>query len=150
MVKGLRASVWKTKDIVIGGKNPTDVNFAYTGNQIRFIDTIKYFQQSLGGLANSLTSSERAAIYEECRKYLIKHEKLSKNFTSLSKTDQEWVLNHLSNGKGTIPYELISDFDSLNISPDKDFFEIHQFYSNMKDSVISDKDYDNVKNSTNY
>ena len=77
------------------------------------------------------------------------NEKLSKNFTSLSKTDQEWVLNHLSSGKGTIPYELISDFDSLNISPDKDFFEIHQFYSNMKDSVISDKDYDNVKNSTN-
>ena len=31
------------------------------------------------------------------------------------------------------------------ISRDKGFFEIHQFYSNMKDSVISDEDYINVK-----
>ena len=44
LVKGLRASVWKTRDIVIGGKNPTDINFAYIGNQIQFVVTIKYFQ----------------------------------------------------------------------------------------------------------
>ena len=119
--------------------------FAYISNQIQFIDTIKYFQQSLGGLANSLTSSEKSAIYEECQKYLLKDTKLSKNFISLSETDKEWVLNYLSSGKGTIPYELISDFDSLNISPQKDFFEIHQFYSNMKDSVVSGEDYENVK-----
>ena len=99
----------------------------------------------MGGLANSLTSSEKASIYDECRKYLIKDEKLSKNFINLDETDQEWVLNYLSSGKGTIPYELISDFDSLNICTDKDFFEIHQFHSNMKDSVISDEDYNNVK-----
>ena len=40
---------------------------------------------------------------------------------------------------------MISDFDSLNISPQKDLFEIHQFYSNMKDSVISGEDYGNFK-----
>ena len=40
---------------------------------------------------------------------------------------------------------MITDFDSLNISPDKDFFEFHQFYSNMKDNVISDEEYQNVK-----
>ena len=56
--KGLRASVWKTRDICIGGKNPTDITFASIGNQVQFIDTIKYFQQSLGALANSLTRSE--------------------------------------------------------------------------------------------
>ena len=43
LVKGLRASVCKTRDIVIGGKIPTDINFAYISNQIQFIDTIKYF-----------------------------------------------------------------------------------------------------------
>ena len=37
------------------------------------------------------------------------------------------------------------NFDSLNISPKKDFFEIHQFYSNMKDSVLSKEKYENVK-----
>ena len=34
----------------------------------------------------------------------------------------------------------------LSISPDKDFFELHQFYSNMKDSVLSTEEYENVKN----
>ena len=76
----------------------------------------------MDGLANSLTSSEKASIYDECRKYLLNDEKLSKKIINLAKTDQEWVLNYLSSGKGTIPYELISGFDSLNISPDKDFF----------------------------
>ena len=145
LIKGLRASVWKTGDIVIAGKNPTDINFAYIGNQVQFIDTIKYFQQSLGGLANSLTSSEKSSIYEECKKYLLKDEKLSKNCTALNETDQDWVLNYLSSGKGTVPYDIISDLDSLNISPEKDFFPIHNFYSNTKDSVISGEDYGNVK-----
>ena len=144
-MKGLRASVWKTKDIVIGGKNLTDINYAYIGNQVQFIDTIKYFQQSLGALASSLTSPEKAEIYKECDRYLLKNENFSKKFLSLDKKDREWVLEYLSSGKGTIPYELMTDYDSPNISPDKDFFDRHQFYSNMKDSVLSTEDYENVK-----
>ena len=45
--KGLRAGVWRRIDISIGGKNSTDVIFASIGNQVMFLDTIKYFQQSL-------------------------------------------------------------------------------------------------------
>ena len=75
----------------------------------------------------------------------MKDDKFSKIFSELSTSDKEWVLNYLSSGKGTIQYEMITDFDSLNISPDKDFFEIHQFYPSMKDTVISDEEYQNVK-----
>ena len=53
MVKGLRVGAWKTRDIVIWGKTSTDINFAHIGNQVQFIDTIKYFQQSLAALAGS-------------------------------------------------------------------------------------------------
>ena len=41
LVKGLRASVWKTKDIIIGGENPTNISFAHIANQVQFVDTIK-------------------------------------------------------------------------------------------------------------
>ena len=34
LMKGLRASVWQTRDILIGGKNPTDINFTNIGNQV--------------------------------------------------------------------------------------------------------------------
>ena len=98
-----------------------------------------------GGLANSLTSSEISAISNECQKYLLRDDKLSKTFINLNETDQEWLLNYLSSRKGTIPFKLISDCYLLDISPDKEFFYIHQFYSNMKHSVISDENYSNVK-----
>ena len=55
------------------------------------------------------------------------------------------MLDCLSSGKGTIPCELITDFDSLNIVPDKEFFLPHQFYLSMKDSTISDGEHENVK-----
>ena len=56
------------------------------------------------------------------------------------------MLEYLSSGKGTIPYELVSDFDSLSIAPDDgEFFKMHQFYSSMKDSILSEEEYENVK-----
>ena len=75
----------------------------------------------------------------------MKDDKLSRKLLNLNQTDKEWILEYLSSGKGVIPHELITGYDSLNISPDKDFLEIHQFYSNMKDSVLSTEDYENVK-----
>ena len=145
MIKGLRAGVWKTGDIVTGGKSPADINFAHIGNQVQFIDTIKYFQQSLAVLASSLTSSEKAEISRACENYLLNDPKLSKKSLFLTKTEKEWVLDYLSSGKGTIPYELITTFDSLSISPNKELFELHQFYSSMKDSILLTKEYENVK-----
>ena len=134
LFKDLRASVWKTRDMVIGGKNATDINFASIGNQVQFVDTTKYFQQSLSALTNSLTSSEKTAIYEQSKDFLLSNPKTSKKILSLSEEDRDWVLKYLSSGKGTIPYQL--NFDSLNISPEKDFFDVYLFYSTMKDSMI--------------
>lgn len=48
------------------------------------------------------------------------------------------MLEYLSSGKGNIPCELASDFDSLSIVPGSEF-------SCMKDSVLSDEEYENVK-----
>ena len=51
--------MWETSDISIGGKNRTNVNYAIIRNQVKFIDTVKYFQRSLASLANSMTDEER-------------------------------------------------------------------------------------------
>ena len=107
--------------INIGGKNPTNISFANIGNQITFLDTIKYFQQNLDALANSLTDSVKSAISTEWEKFIKKDENLAKNFSSCTKEKQKWVLNYLSTGKGTILYEMITRYDSLDIKPDKAF-----------------------------
>ena len=65
----------------------------------------------------------------------------------LSKGKKEWVLDYLSSGKVTVPYEQITDYDFLNNVPDNDdFFLKHQFFSSLKDTVMSDQEYENVKN----
>ena len=38
LLKGLRPTVW--------GRNPSNVNFVMIRDQVKFIDTTKYFQQS--------------------------------------------------------------------------------------------------------
>ena len=71
LLQGLKSGVWQTTDITIGGKNPTDINFAGIGNQVQFLDTIKYFQQNLNSLSSSLNGKEREAIYREYEKFLL-------------------------------------------------------------------------------
>ena len=48
LIKGIRISVWETKDINIGRTGLTNINFASISSQVKFIDTIKYFLTSLG------------------------------------------------------------------------------------------------------
>ena len=130
LLRGLRASAWRTGDLNIGGKNPTDINFANTGNQIQFLDTIKYIQQSLGALANSTTDQEKSAISREGEKFIKNDPKLAKKYLSCTEEEQKWILDYQSTGKGTIPYEMITRYDSLDIVPENDqFFLPHQFYS---------------------
>ena len=86
--------------------------FCWYGNQIRFVDTIKYFQQSLGSLVNSLTCKEKNVISREWENVLRNDPKLSERFLLLMEEEKKWVLNYFSSGKGTIPNELITEFDS--------------------------------------
>ena len=95
-----------------------------------FIDSIKYFQQSLGTLANTTTNNEKLAINKECKKIILRVESLFKKFNAYIGKDQEWVLNYLSTGKGKIPYKMITRYNSLDISPEKNnFFLPNHFYS---------------------
>ena len=115
-LKGIRPSIWETSGINIGGSNPTNVNFVLIKNQMRFIDTVKYFQQSLGSLADSMTDTERENVKKICRRFLAE-----KSF--LNDEDEKWVLDYFSSGKGMIPYQMITDFDSLQITPEDVFFK---------------------------
>ena len=72
-----------------------------------FLDTIKYFQESSGTLASNLTDSEKDVIRFECKEFLQKDETCFPEFNSLTQNNQECVLDYLSTGKGTIPYEMI-------------------------------------------
>ena len=51
----------------------------------------------------------------------------------------------MSEGKGVIPYEMIIYMQSFLITPEKDFWEKTEFYSELKQSAVNDDDYQNSK-----
>ena len=63
----------------------------------------------------------------------------------LNEENKKWILDYLASGKGMIPYQLITDFESLNIHPEKEFFSHQDFYSCLKEKNISEEEYENVK-----
>ena len=138
-LKGLRPSVWETTDMNIGGKNPTDVNFALIENQVRYIDTIKYYQQSLANLASSMAVIEKDNVRKNCRRFL------AEKLMFLIDEEEKWVLDYLASRKGMIPYQVITEFDSLKITPKDGFFDRKDFYSCLKEKDISKEEYENVK-----
>ena len=87
-----------------------------------FLDTIKYFQQSLASPANSLTDNEKELIQKGCKIFNSKHKQLLRKFKKCAENDQEWIINYLFSSKGVVTYEMITTFDSLNILPEKGEF----------------------------
>ena len=51
----------------------------------------------------------------------------------------------MSERKGVIPFEMIIDMQSFFITPEKDFWEKTDFYSDLKQSAVNDEDYENSK-----
>ena len=87
LLKNIRLSVWRTKDINIGGKNLTDINFASIDN-FKFIDAMKYYQTSLGQLSETLPDEEIQNIAELTVQFIINHDYFSivwKNLTVAQK-----------------------------------------------------------------
>ena len=85
----MRVGAWGIRDISISGKKFTNINFSNIGNQVTFIDTIKYFKQRLVLLANTMTDEERKRVKNECKKFIFKDPKLDKKFKKSSEDDQE-------------------------------------------------------------
>ena len=122
----MRLGTWRTRNISIGGTNIVEINFANIGNQVKFIVTLKYYQQSLSALATTMTDQE-------------------KQFSKCYFEDQQWILNYLSSCKGIIHYEMITRFDSLDISPPEDFFLRYHFYLSLKNTTVSKEGYNALK-----
>ena len=59
VVKRIRLRVWLAKQLNIGRTNLTNVQYANIGCQVKFIDTIKYYQQSLSSFAKNTSDIEK-------------------------------------------------------------------------------------------
>ena len=82
--------MWETKEICIDG-NATSINYAIIRNQLQFISSVKYFQQSLASLADSMTDTERENVRKTCKRFL------AEKLMFLNDGNEKWVLDYLTN-----------------------------------------------------
>ena len=135
LTKGLWLSLWQTKNASLLGSCLANLK-SYTTGRHKFIDSVKYYQQSLSKLATSTSADEKGKIKNLFPDYLgYVHPYYSLFFMNeLSQKDKEFVLEYLASGKGWFPYEIVTAFNSLYaVREDGDFWPIESFYSRLKD-----------------
>ena len=145
LIEGIRLSVWETKDINIGGTGLTNINFASISN-IKFIDTMKYYQTSLGKLASMMTDIEKNRVEVLTKQFLMQHRYFSKTWLMLTEKLKSQVLKIIVRGKGVIPYKKIDAIDSSQKEPEYGiFFSKEEFFSTLKGQAVNVDDHDNSK-----
>ena len=77
--------------------------------------------------------------------YLKNHRYFSNICQSLDQNNKNKILEIISKGKGAIPYEKIVDKNSLDIVPEKEFFEYTEFYSKLNGCNIPFEIYEDMK-----
>ena len=71
-LKSLRLGAWRTTNLSIGSKNLSNINFANISDRTKFIDTYKYYQQTLSVLASTMNDEERLSARKECERIIKK------------------------------------------------------------------------------
>lgn len=112
-IKGYVASVWCSKENKIGGSNLTHINFSNITGEIKFIDTLKYYQKSLAELASALSNEEKQAVKKLTEQVLIQHHYFSQVWPYINADQKEKILETVSEEKGIITYEFIVGMHSF-------------------------------------
>ena len=67
------ASAWCAKALNIGCTNLTQANYGNISSEIRLIDSLKFYQRSLGELSSTLTAEEKIAVKKLAENFLNEH-----------------------------------------------------------------------------
>ena len=141
-VKGYHATAWGTKDLNFGGTNLTHVNYANIAGEIKFIDTLKYYQKRLSELDATLSEDKKNSVKQLTKQFFNKHSYFAEVWKYLGNSQK----NKISEGKGIIPYGRIVDMNSMFLTPENDvFFEKSEFCSDLKQNAMSDSDYEEIQ-----
>ena len=140
-VKGYHVTAWGTKYLNFGGTNLTHIIYGNIAGEIKFIDTLKYYQK-----ISRWISSNAIGRWKKIRKTPNKTVLLStfiEVWKYLGDLQKSKILEIIAEGKGIIPYENIVDMNSMFLTPENDvFFEKNEFYSDLKQKTVSDSDYE--------
>ena len=144
-MKGFSTTSWCSAQLTAGGTNLTNLNFANLKSELKFIDSLKYYLRSLGELTSSMDKEEIDNSKKNMTIFLKNHHYFSTVWSFLPPAKQTEILKITCEGKGVIPYELVRNLDSFFQTPEKDFWDKTDFYSELKQKHITDEEFENSK-----
>ena len=136
---------WCSAQLTAGGTNLTNLNFGNLKSELKFIDSLKYYQHSLAELTSSMDQKEIDNSKKNMTLFLKNHYYFSTIWPFLPPTKQTEILKITCEGKGVIPYELVTNLDSFFQTPEKDFWLKTDFYSELKQKHITDEEFEHSK-----
>ena len=72
-MKAYVVSAWCSEEWSIGCTNLTQANYGNISGEIRLINSLKFYQRSLGELSSTLTPEEKNAVKKLTEKFLNEH-----------------------------------------------------------------------------
>ena len=97
--KGYIASAWCSKELNIEKRNLTQINFSNIIGEIKFIDSLKYYQKSLGELASTLYDEEKISVKKLTEQFFNQHDYFCKVWPYLNSKKKKKVLEIVSEEK---------------------------------------------------
>ena len=144
-MKGFSTTSWFSKELSAGGTHLTHLNFANPRGEIKFIDSLKYYQRSLAELTSSMDLKEVEKAKTVMNSFLKNHHYFSTVWAFLPPTKQAEILKITCEGKGVIPYELVTGLNSFFLKPEDYFWSKTEFYSELKQKNVGDEEYEQSK-----
>ena len=92
ILKGLRLSVWRTKDLNMSGKSIRNMSYASIADQVNFIDIIKFYQEPLHALPASMEPTEHENIRKPITAFLETYPRFWFKYSTLSFENKKWVV----------------------------------------------------------
>ena len=104
-IRGYRTTTWNSKDLNVGGTDLTRINFANINNTYKFVDTLKYYQQSLSQLTKTATEEEKEAIKKVAVQYIANHDYFGTMWEKLDIVKKSMLLDIIASGKDIFLFE---------------------------------------------
>ena len=131
-MKAYIASTQCSKALNIGVTDLTQANYGNISGKIRLIDSLGFYQKSLGELSSTLTIEDKIAVKKLTEKILKEHLYFSTVWPFLSFKKKQKILEIMSEGKRIISHEIIVDMESFFIKAENDFWKKSEFFSELK------------------
>ena len=104
LTKTFWLSLWETQDFSLLGSGLTTLRSYTLGRHVKFIDSVKFYQQPLVKLARTADANEKKRIRSLFLDYLAyTHPYYSKFLLDIEEENIEFTLEYLSSGKGCYP-----------------------------------------------